>query len=263
MVNQERLIASRRAQLTAEEAVRTAQLAQAATALTRTTYTSPVDGRVLSGSVEVGTRVQAGQSYGEVYSLKVMEIAVPVLAADTRWIDASLLRPDKDGRAPAEKQKLIRADVRWRRGENGPALSWTGYVGRSEAGLDERTRTARLVVYVENPDPESGRPLLDRNMFCEVVIHGRAVEKAFLLPREAILPEGGVYVVVDGRLKFRPVTVERFTDEEAMVFPGGGLADGDVVCTGYVPKAVQNMRVEVVAPTSAPAPATRAAPAGP
>jgi hypothetical protein len=234
---------------------------------------------VIHAQLEVGTRVVAGKSYGEVYGLDVMELPVPVPASDLQWIDRSLLRPDKDGKTPAEKSKLIGAEVHWFGTENGRHVSWPGYVGRIEAGLEAETRTAKLVVYVDNPPMDSGRMLLDRNMFCRAVIHGKTVAEALLVPRGAILPQGAVYVVADGRLQLRKVTVERFTDDEAMIVPAPkgnptpdagseeGLRAGDLVCTGYVPKPVPGMAVEVIEDEAggAGAPATRpaAAPGAP
>lgn len=271
ILNQKALIGPQRSQILAERRVRQAQFQQAETAFQRTVYKSPVTGRVLSAQLEVGTRVQAGQAYGEVYGTEIMEVPVAIPASDVQWIDRALLRPDKEGKTLAEKDKLIRADVQWRGTENGRNLSWPGYVGRMEAGLEAETRTAKLVVYVENPPLDSGRDLLDRNMFCRVVIHGRTVPEALIVPRQAILPEGAVYVVTDGRLGVRKVTVQRYTDNEAMIFPARranpaekgppkeGIRAGELVCTDYVPKPVPGMRVEVIRPTATTAPATRPA----
>ena len=288
ILNSKALIAPKAGELQAEKAVRRVQLQQAQTALQRTVFQSPVTGRVIRTQLEVGTRVAAGKSYGELYGLDVMELPVPVPASDLQWIDRSLLRPDKDGRTPAEKSKLIRAEVHWfgteslpGRQAGEPPASWPGYVGRIEAGLEAETRTAKLVVYVDNPPIDSGRMMLDRNMFCRAVIHGKTVAEALIVPRRAILPQGAVYVVADGRLRLRKVTVKRFTDDEAMIFPAPkgnprpdaapaeGLRAGELVCTGYVPKPVPGMPVEVIedeaggsgAPAAKPATAP-SAPAG-
>jgi len=241
------LIAPQRRQLEAEEAVSKAQLAQAQTALARTEFLSPISGRVLSSELEVGTQVQAGKAYGQLYTTDVMEVPVSIPASDLEWIDLSLLEVDADGKTPAEKNKSIPAKVTWRWRQNGKTLTWRGYVGRREAGLKAETRTATLVVYVANPTPDLARSL-DRNMFCTVTIHGRKLAEAFMLPRSAILPEQAVYVVANGRLKYRKVSVARFTDDEAMILPGNGIEAGDVVCTGYVPEPVPDKRVKVVPP---------------
>lgn len=275
IVNQRALIAPQRRQIEAEKKVRRVELAQAETAIRRATFASPCAGRVLTSDVEVGTRVVAGKAYGEVYATAIMEVPVPISASDLRWVDRRLLQPDEEGKTPAEKHKLIPADVQWFETNGGDRAHWSGYVGRAEAGLEAETRTAKLVVYVENPPADSGRAMLDRNMFCKVVIHGRRVAGALILPRRAILPEGAVYVVVDGRLYRREVIVQRFTDEQAMIFPRAGanphsstqpagkagakppaaevdtqpargLADGDLVCTSYVGRFTRGMQVEVI-----------------
>jgi len=88
-------------------------------------------------------------------------------------------------------------------------------------------------------------------MFCKVTIAGRRVPRAFLLPRQAILPDGSVYVVNAGRLHQKPVRPARLTGEEAMLLPGGGIEAGDRVIVGYVPKPVPGMKVEAVDSLSA------------
>lgn len=275
------LIEPQRKQLAAEQAVRAVQQAQAQTAIDRTELTSPVTGRVLQSQVEHGAMITAGQTYGQLYDMRVMEIPVPVPASDLAWIDRSLLVPDKDGKTLAEKKKLIRAKVEWFARGDGRTMSWDGYVGRIEAGLEERTRTAKLVVYVENPPRTGGGDLLDRNMFCRVTIYGKTVPQTIIIPRQAIGPDGSVYVVEAGRLGVRQIDVLRYTDSQAMLLPAEpidegvaatgqsrtrpatrpsrGLRPGDLLCIGYIPAPVAGMRVDVVAPPNPSRPAPRPA----
>ena len=72
------------------------------------------------------------------------------------------------------------------------------------------------------------------------------MDEAYLLPRRAILPDGSVYVAEEGKLRRRKVKVARWTGEEVMLLPGGGVAEGDRVIVGYVPKPVLGMAVRAV-----------------
>jgi len=237
ILSEEALIEPKRAELLAQKRIAEVELDQAKTNYDRTTFRSPVTGRVLGCKLEVGTRVQAGSACGELYGTDVMEVVVAIPAGDLEWIDPNLL----NGGAPGDA--IIPAKVEWARPGGSRRMEWSGRVDRIEAGLDAQTRTARLVVQVRNDSLEPGTTPLDINMFCRVTVLGRRLERVFLVPRGAILPGESVYVVEDGRLAVRKVTVARFTDSEAMILPGGGIEPGRRVVTGPVAKPVLGMRV--------------------
>ena len=252
ILNQIALIEPQRRQLVAETAVAKVQLAQAETAIARTRITSPVTGRVLSCSVEVGERVAVGQVCGELYGTEIMDVPVPVAAGGLAWLD----RPAGAATAPAGGETA--ATVQWHQPDNGRSVTWQGRVNRIEAGLAAQTRTATVVVEVRNPSPDSGAALLDLNMFCKVTILGRTLPVAYVLNRAAILPDKkSVYVVNSDRLQRREVQIARLAGEGALLRPGSGIEEGDRVILGYVPKPVLGMRVRAV--DSLTEPATQAA----
>jgi len=239
--NQLAALPQRRRELQAELNSAQADLKRAELHRKWTEVRSPVDGRIIDCDVEVGESVRAGDICGALYSTEIMEIPVSVPAGDLQW-----LAEDGDG--------MSEATVVWTEPLSGTTYRWAGTLDRREAGLQAGTRTAVLVVRVDNTDqppptdPASlnGRPLLDLNMYCKVVVDGRRVARAFLLPRSAIQPSGFVYVAVDGRLAMREVTVARYTAEQALILPGGGLAEADRVILSYVPRPVDGMSVTVV-----------------
>ena len=266
ILNQKATVVPQREQLKAERRVAEVARAKAQTALGRTVVASPVGGRVLSCEVEAGDWVQAGKLCGPLYGMEIMEIPVSVPASDLQWIDRSLLAGHH---GVGEAGRHIRAEVCWEEPGTGRTFTWNGYVSRIEAGLAALTRTATLVVEVENPNlpasqPASGaapagqavgagatagrdQPMLDINMFCKVTIFGRTEPGVILLPRQAIQPDGTVFLAdSEGRLGRRAVTVARFTDEQAMILPGpeAGVAEGDRVITSYVAKPVLGMAVD-------------------
>ena len=247
ILNQIALIEPQRRQLVAEVAVAKVQLDQAETSIARTKVLSPVTGRVLSCSVEVGERVAVGQVCGELYGTEIMDVPVSVPAGDLAWLGPG----GEPASAPASHGGGIPVTVQWHQPDNGKTITWPGKVNRIEAGLAAQTRTATIVVEVTNAPPGAGEAILERNMFCKVTIAGRRVPRAFLLPRQAILPDGSVYVVNAGRLHQKPVRPARLTGEEAMLLSGGGIEAGDRVIVGYVPKPVPGMKVEAVDSLSA------------
>ncbi len=259
IVSQLALIGPQRKQLAAELASAGVELSQARVNLGRCTIKSPVTGRVLTSRVEVGQLVQAGGNCGEIFGSDIMEVPVSVPAAELEWLDKDLLNICKHGnvaagesrRLPAGRQG-IKALVEWRQSDNGRTLTWTGCLERLEAGLEAQTRTATLIVRVHNPQPklpDDTKPMLEVNMFCKVTVIGRAIPEVYVIPREAVLSDGGVYVVVEGRLRKRAVKVARFTGQEALILPGGGISAGDRVVTGSIAKPVVGMKVKPVGKT--------------
>ncbi len=261
ILNQKLLIGPQRQQLKAERGVTEVEKARAETALKRTIVTSPVEGRVLTCKVEVGEHVQAGAPCGELYGREIMELPVAIPASDLQWIDEPLLEACKQGKTPNQDAERIPATAYWHEPGTDRVFTWHGCVDRIEAGLEAETRTARLVVQVRNPPdgpPARTRPApgasagsrgtipLDINMFCKVEILGKRKAQAFLLPRGAIQPDKSIFLANDGILTRRPVTVSRFTNDKALILPGGGIEEGDRVVLSYVPKPVLGMHVEPI-----------------
>ena len=264
--NQLALIGPLRSQLRAEIAAAGVELRQAQTNLQRCTILSPVTGRVLSRLVEVGERVLAGANCGEIYGTDIMEVPVSISAGDLQWLDRESIELQQQGTG-ASQAEPIAAQVSWTRPGTLQSVTWDGCVERIEAGLEAETRTATLVVRVVNskgngssgagpssvspaagdgPPPNDGKPMLEMNMFCDVTVLGKKLPRFYVLPRRAILPDGNVYVVVDGRLEKRSVRVARLIGEQATILPDGGLQDGDRVVTGPIPAPVVGMAVEAV-----------------
>lgn len=89
----------------------------------------------------------------------------------------------------------------------------------------------------------SSFPLVE-GMFCRVTIPGRILEQVFVVPREAVSFTSTVYVVRDGRLQTRKVTVAR--EEGDMAVITGGLVSGDVVIVTRLENPLENALVRIV-----------------
>lgn len=240
------LISRRQKELQVELLAAEVRLSQARLDLRNTSVRSQHNARVIRCSVEKGEYVQAGQICGELYGVEIMEIPISIPASDLRWL-APLpeLASLRDASQPETNPNAVRARVVWSEAGLGRKYEWVGQLQRIEAGLEAQTRTATLVITVNNSQqPKSDEHLtLDFNMYCKVYVQGRKIKQAFLLPRGAIVPGDYVYVVKDGKLDRQDVRVARYTDDEAMILPGGGLEEGDRVIISHVAKPVIGMRV--------------------
>jgi multidrug efflux pump subunit AcrA (membrane-fusion protein) len=262
--NELALIEFQRAELKAELASANVRLREAKLNLSYTTYRAPVTGRVIDCRIEEGDYVAVGQVCGEMYGMEEMEIPVSVPASDLQWLPDPE-RPDAmdvNGNA----SKVVPADVVWVERGTGREIHWQGRLDRIEAGLEARSRTARMVIAVNNQQVNPDGPVipLDLNMYCKVEVRGKTIPKAFLLPREAIHRKQYVYLANEDngapRLTERKVDVARFTDETAMILPDGGLDSGDRVIRSMVPKPVMGMALQL---QDAPAAASTTSPTAP
>lgn len=267
--NQWKMIPQRRGVLEAELGAAKVKLEQAQLDLDDTTYRAPVTGRVIRAEAELGEHVQVGQVCGELYGTDRMEIPVSISTSDVRWLDPVALKASIEQNPGAQKHAVIRAKASWSI-PGGRVLEWNGTVGRIEAGLQAQTRTARLIVCIDNTQQANLNRddffQLDLNMYCKVTILGRVAPEAFLLPRNAIQPDGTVYLAEpdtknpDGterfRLTRREVKIVRYTDDQAMILPGGGLQAGDRVITTPLAKPVIGMTINVMTPKPTTKPTT-------
>ena len=266
--NQLLSIPHRLGELAVELEAANVRLRQADLDLKHATYTSPVTGRLIGVEIERGEQVQVGKICGEIYGTRFVEIPVSVPAGDVRWISQEALRMcigggEGHGRGP--DGKIIKAKVEWVESDTGRTVQWAACLERAEAGLEAQTRTARLVILVDNaPPPAPGQNpaaadelMLDLNMYCKVTIYGKTIPVAYLVPRSAILSDDSVYVVRDDKLAKQPVKVARYTDNQAMILPGGGIEEGDRVILSYVPRPVIGMTVAVAAEATEEPPASR------
>ncbi|UCF90360.1 MAG: HlyD family efflux transporter periplasmic adaptor subunit [Desulfobacterales bacterium] len=236
--NQLALTGPRRKQLTAQREMARVMRRQAELDLERTQIAAPFDGWVLEKVIEQGQHVNVGEYLGSIYRAGALDIQVRIPVKDLKWFPAAL-HPDK----PAEAEVVFEND--------GIRQIWTGRVARTEARMDEKTRTLPMVVEVDQTGPGLGNPeraqlsskRLRPGMFVKIQIRGREIERAFVLPRHVVHPGDVVYTVVDDRLRIKPVNVLRRFKEEVIV--DEGLTEGELLITSPLSGAVDGMRVRM------------------
>ena len=109
-----------------------------------------------------------------------------------------------------------------------PGRSWEGAVSYIYPAVDEKTRTVKVRVELDNPKGE-----LKPEMFADVTIHGRTRE-ALQVPDDAVLESGTRSVVfVDlGEGKLLPRTISVGDHGAGTVEVRDGLKEGEVVVRG-------------------------------
>jgi RND family efflux transporter MFP subunit len=229
LVAKEPQLAAAKAKLAAEKA----GLKKAVLNLERTLLKAPFEGRAGNENVDIGQYVQPGQNLATLYSIDAAEIVLPLEDEDLSWFNVPGFTLGTGSNSSAKVTATVA----------GQALSWKGAVVRAEGKLDERTRMVNVVVRVEKP--YDTRPPLAVGLFVTVIIEGRILPNAAVIPRSGLRQGNVVWVVdKDDRLHFKKVELARFDGDNAILKAGLG-ADEAVVVSPL--KVVTNgMKVHIV-----------------
>jgi RND family efflux transporter MFP subunit len=215
----------RRPQLaTAEARVESARAAvrQAELDLERTTVRAPFDAHILERSVDVGSQVSPGDDLGRLVGLDTYWVVATVPTAMLRWIAV----PDGPGEEGAVA--TIRDRAGWPEG-----LTRAGTVDAVVGSLEGRTRMARVLITV--PDPfartadDASEPPLMAGAFVDVRITGAEFPDVVRLHRDHVRDGDTVWIMEDGRLRIREVSVVMRDTRWAYV--DGGVEAGELVVT--------------------------------
>jgi RND family efflux transporter MFP subunit len=206
-----------------------ADLKKAQLNLARTRIRAAFNGRVSQENVGLGQYVVVGQKLATLYATEAVEIVLPVEKADLAWFHVPGFTP---GEGPGSKATVSAAVA-------GKHLRWDGRVVRAQGTIDERTRMIRVVVRVEKPYAE--KPPLAIGLFVNVAIEGDVLPGSTVIPRAALRQGDVVWVVEEGRLRFRPVEVARIDGDRVLI--ESGLRGGEEVVLTPVKAATDRMRV--------------------
>jgi RND family efflux transporter MFP subunit len=198
-----------------------AALAQAELELARTRVEAPFDAHVLSREVNVGSQVAAGDELAR------------LVGADTYWVEATLplakLRwltfPDDGGQGSPVR---VRNRSAW-----GPDAHRTGRLFRLIGTLERDTRMARVLVAVADPlaqsEANAGKPRLMLDSYVRARIRGRPLSDVVRLDRDLLRQNQTVWVMQDGELAIREVTIAVLDRDYAYI--RDGLRAGEKVVT--------------------------------
>jgi RND family efflux transporter MFP subunit len=213
-------------------------LALAQLNLTRTRITLPFTGRIIDTKVDIGQFVTRGTLLGTAFSTDAVEVRLPL--NDTQL--ASLNLPVG---FIAQKEDEIFVDLSATLG--GKTQHWQGRLQRLDAVIDPGTRSIFAQVDVKLPYSKNvsqyGMPL-PVGLYVQATIAGREVDNVSVIPRPALRAGNNVYVVKNGRLEIRQVTVVHSSDENAVI--GAGLVSNDSVVVSSIRNPIPGMLLGVM-----------------
>lgn len=167
---QPHLEAARRALSAAE-----ASLSQARLALERTRLVAPFDCLVLSESLDVGQLVGPATPVARLIGTGRFRVRVAVPVHEMGLIRIPGINAE-EGSIAHVTQPLA----------DGSSLKMEGRVMKALGELDAETRTAGVLVAVDNPLDAPGLPILP-NAFVEVIIDGHSSQPTWEVPRQALV----------------------------------------------------------------------------
>ncbi|RUM36715.1 MAG: hypothetical protein DSY50_01915 [Desulfobulbus sp.] len=228
----------------AEQAVNaiTSQLSQVRQAresarlkLERCTVRAPFTGRLTEVHIDQGEYVTPGKPLLTIVDDADLEIDVSLDSREAvNWLG---LQPQKEGSAWFGQPGDTPCRVTWTEKEE---VQGSGSLDRV-VRFDSQTRTLVVAVRLD-PGRDVAVPLV-QGMFCRVDITGRALDRVFVVPGQAVTFTDNVYVVENNRLHTRKVTVARV--QQGKAFISDGLRDGDTVIITRLENPLENMLVRI------------------
>lgn len=213
----------------AQAALGTAQLN-----LERTSLRAPFNALVVSENVEKGQVLSPGAGAVSVVGTDRLRVTVSVPVEALAVLDVPGVNAEAGSQAMVT-QRLGGGRVVEREGQ---LISLSGQ-------LDAQTRTAQLVVAIEEPFASGPQhlPLLP-GAFVDVTLTGRPLDGAMRVPREVVRDGDQVWVVGEGdKLELR--TLEVAWRGQDVLWVSGGLKPGDRVVTTRLGLPIVGMGVRV------------------
>jgi RND family efflux transporter MFP subunit len=225
----------------AQVAAARAQAVAASEAAGYTTVTAPIAGIVSERPAEPGEAVSPGDPILTIVNTSVLELrgTVPV---------------DEAGAVRVGQPVSFALDAF-------PGREFHGTIARKDPTADPASRQVGVYVRLANSSGE-----ITAGQFARGRVSGRTIEDAVTVPATAVQGSGdaaAVYVIEDGRLARRAVTVAARDEQRGVAAIASGLRAGERVLTRPTPTVAAGQPVVVAderaAPAAAPAPETAAA----
>lgn len=182
---------------------------------------APVGGVVNARHIDKGERVEEGMDIVEIVDLSKIRITVKVSETNIPFIK-------KDSRAK------VRIDAI-------PGRVWGGRVEFVSLKADEKTKTFKVKVIIDNPDSA-----IRAGMLARVRLLKRSLKDTIVVPLFSIINQGGerlVYVVENGVAHMRIVSTGAVTGDKVQVLEG--LTEGDFLVTSGQMMVEDGMKVVV------------------
>ena len=174
---------------------------------------APFSGVITQSLINPGTLVRAGQNLGTLMNTGNYELEATVALRDLKYIK------------PGNRVALFSDDIEG---------DWKGMVKRISNQIDPNTQTVTVFVSVSGKNLREG-------MYLRGNINASQIDNAMIIPKDLIIQQSEVYVVVDTILRLQTVEVVKITEKEAII---RGLKDGTPLLKETFPGIFDGMSVQ-------------------
>lgn len=232
-----------------------AQLKQAQVNLERCQVKAPVTGRIVDDLAEEGTYVRDGDALVHISDSSKIEVKCNLQADELVWILQKVVQSAEATGATIDDPFSTPIPCEVSYDFEGSEVIWEGALSRFEGtGMDRNTRTFPCRVIVPEPgnyrvgDSQGGRvvaaPSLLSGMYVTVRVPISTAHELLRVPVEAVRPGGDIWVVRDGQLQIRNVTVSRGMQDHSLIRADEtDLSAEDVVVVSPLVAAKDGMEV--------------------
>ncbi|PQO30555.1 hypothetical protein C5Y96_13875 [Blastopirellula marina] len=235
-----------------------AEISAAQLQLSRTTIASPIDGVVVEDNVEQDSYLQKGTVICSIRDTSKLEIKCSLQAHQMKWLWESSTGSTEAKKRGAYELPETPVTVSYRIGNE--TYLWDGKLTRYDGGqIDQQTRMIPCRVQVENPlhvqrvtddgdvDTLAEVPTLMVGMYVHVDVHVNPRSPLVSVPVPAVYPGNRLWVVKDGKLQRREISVAVSSDDDALVYAGEGkIQPGEQVVVSPLSAPFDGAKVEVV-----------------
>lgn len=183
--------------------------------LERTRIRAPFNGRVKSTMVDLGQYVNGSTELAEVFATDVVEIRLPLKNSELALIEL----PENYRGQPVDPEAYPDVTIT---SDLGVHEKWQGKIVRTEAAIDENSYQLYVIAQIQDPFAvtQSDKAPLKIGQYVTAHIKGKTIEDALVVPSSSIYQGSYLFVIEDGALQRRNISLSFQTPQEAVILEG-------------------------------------------
>ncbi len=185
----------------------------------RTEVRAPYDGRIVNKSFDLGQMVNSNSTIAEIYSTDVAQIRLPIKNSELALINL----PNNNRSSSAISS--IESNVQLINSLGGPVQRWPATLVRTTASVDQNSQLLHVIAQIEQPFSHATLRALSVGQFVSAKIKGKLINHVIIIPNSAIYQGSYTYVLSDGKLERRDITIDFQDDSQSLI--SSGLQAGD------------------------------------
>ncbi len=242
------LVPSNKKQLLASLSLNKANLENARRDLANTIIKAPFNCRITDVQLQISQFVQKGQVIITADGTETAEIVAQIPTEKFFSMISSVANNKNFSAFDLSKfrDKIgLSVKVKFKAGQY--IAVWKGRFSRPDAALDQKTRTAGIIVAVDNPYEKiipGKRPPLVRNMYCEVELSGKPQPNTIVIPRSSL--HGNYVYLVDKDSRLIRRKVKKTASQTGFYVIKKGLDEGDRLIVSDIIPAIEGMLLKPI-----------------